>query len=498
MIKPKIKVIISNMAWIDKSTISPVDLFQIKKPLYVMPKAMNNDGDQSIEMFRETPTHIGIPRVYFRMYFDVHDETYDISYDLCAGRRLPFNEKKITLRSVDQEPFVAEMVQSLTVGNWGCGIGEAYTGFGKSVVGIKIAESLSLNTLILVHNEEIKNVWQQALKVFYPNASVGLIQGAICDYKKDFVIAMCQSLMTDEGKYPQEIYKTFGLVFVDEVHRFGARSFGNVAPRFNCKYIFGLTGTDRRKDDAEEVYHWVIGDVILKADETNRIKPIIYFRDTKIQMPSENVTFTNVKGEKVTRRKVISIGDWSRPDLLKYICSDKNRLKLIALDILHALKDHRHPLVVAERKEPLYEISKLVKAMVKGDPFFQKTVSHGFYFGSTDDKANARLRLDAAGRCTIVYATLQKAKEGVDIVRLDTLFLVTPNTDTEQVIGRICRPTLKMIEGEPVNQPRVQPFVFDYVDCALSPCRSAFQQRHDLYKQRKWATMDLHTLDLRD
>jgi len=492
----KKKVIISNMAWIEKKTMTPVEIFKHKKALSIIPRVMNDEGQQSILMYRETDDWFGIPRHYFRKTTADHS-LYEVSYDICHGRRLPKNEYKIELRTEDQRPFCDEMLNVLTVGNWGCGIGEAYTGFGKSVVGVKLAEELGVNTLILVHNEEIRDVWVNALKKFYPNASIGIIQGDECDYQKDFVIAMCQSLMNDTGKYPQQIYKHFGLVFVDEVHRFGSRAFGTVAPKFNCRYIFGLSGTVRRQDDAENVFQWVIGDVVTRAEETNRVMPLVWFRRTKLDMPMRVEKYKDILGNERTRRVEQGFGRWSRPKLLKYLSENNPRLHMIARDVIATLKKHRNPLLVSERKEPLYKIADMIRVMLSEDDFFKgRTVTHGFYFGG-QDKETSRARLDAAGRCTIVYATLQKAKEGVDIVRLDTLFLVTPNTDTEQVCGRICRPIVKNIDGKMVNQERMQPIVFDYVD-TISPCRSSFHGRLELYQRLNWKILDLQKIDFGD
>lgn len=495
--KPKRKVLISNMAWLQKKDFSDVELFQLKKALRVMPRVMDEEGQQSIEMYRETDDLIGVPRVYFRSTFD--PRLCDITYDICQGRRLPRNSNEITLRSEDQEPFVRDMIDSLTVGNWGCGIGEAYTGFGKSVTGIKIAELLAVNTFILVHNEEIKEVWVNALKKFYPNASIGIIQGQECDYEKDFVIGMCQSIMNDEGKYPQEMYRHFGLVFVDEVHRFGSRAFGRVAPKFNSRYIFGLSGTVRRQDECEVVFHWTIGDIVTRSTEENRVMPLVWFRDTKIEVPFKTENYKDVFGKVRTRRIMESVSRWNRPRLLRYLSSHEGRQRLIAGDVIACLKKNRNPLLVAERKDVLYSISNMISKLAADDPELKdRQITHGFFFGGETDKKRSRAMLDAASRCTIVYATLQKGKEGVDIVRLDCLFLVTPNTDTEQVSGRICRPTVKNIDGQMVNQSRIQPIVFDYVDTGLSICRSSYQQRLDLYSRLNWKLLDLHKIHFGD
>jgi hypothetical protein len=480
------------MAWINKDDLSLVDQFQLKKLLRIIPKSV--DDVRPIQMYRETETHLGVPRVFFRKKFSM--DNVDVTYDICNGRRLPKNEFNISLRKEDQAVFVDELLDCLTVGNWGAGTGEAYTGFGKSVIGIYLAQKLAVNTLILVHNEEIRDVWVNAIRQFYPNASIGIIQGDECDYTKDFVIAMCQSLMTDTGKYPQDLYRHFGLVFVDEVHRFGSRAFGSVAPKFNAKYMFGLSGTVRRSDDTEDVFLWVIGDIVAKAKEDNRIMPLVWCRNHAGDRPAKIEHYKDVWGNKQKRYIFEDVSRWSRPKLLRHLGKDINRIKMIARDVVQCLKSSRHPMLVAERKDILRSISEAIIEIINTESFFEgKKITHGFYFGDNDDSESSRIRLDAASRCTIIYATLQKAKEGVNIVRLDTLFLVTPNVDVEQVAGRICRPTVKEVDGVMKNQSRVMPIVFDYVDSHFKPCLTMFKKRLDLYHGLRWQIKDLNKID---
>ena len=79
------------------------------------------------------------------------------------------------------------------------------------------------------------------------------------------------------------------------------------------------------------------------------------------------------------------------------------------------------------------------------------------------------------GRKRYLFATYALAKEGLDIPRLDRLFLTTPQKDYAvivQSVGRVARPFKD-------NQ---QPIVYDYVDNIRSLLKS-YKQRCTSYRK---------------
>jgi len=92
-------------------------------------------------------------------------------------------------------------------------------GFGKTVVALEFARRLGLRTLVLVHKEFFLKQWEKQILWLMPDAKVGRIQQDRCDYENvDFSIGMIQSLSRDieSGRYPEEMYRAFGLVITDE------------------------------------------------------------------------------------------------------------------------------------------------------------------------------------------------------------------------------------------------------------------------------------------
>ena len=76
---------------------------------------------------------------------------------------------------------------------------------------------------------------------------------------KDIVIGMLQSLSMKE--YPEELFSSFGLTIVDEVHHIGSEVFSRALNKVNFKYSLGLSATMTRKDGLTKVFQWHLVDI---------------------------------------------------------------------------------------------------------------------------------------------------------------------------------------------------------------------------------------------
>lgn len=476
------KVLISNMAWLDKATLGEVNVFQLKKRLTLIPTESGfkkgDEGVQPIELWRETDTMLGVPREFYKKMSTVsHDEDIRVLNKKAIGPTKP-----LLLREEDQEPLVQSVVRQLTSQPYGGGIVEAWVGFGKTFSAFEIIRRLGLKTLVLVHKAPLMEQWTEEIKRLHPNWKVGKIQGKRADYDGyDIVIGMAQSIMGEAGeKYPEELFYYFGTVVVDEIHRFGSKMFCTVAPQFFPRYMVGLSGTVRRKDGCEDAFFWTIGDIIARADDRFRIKPVVYVRETGFKPVVKQVV-----DRKTGKPKMFDMNDFQKPTLMGFLLRSDYRNNLIAYDVVKSVKAGRNPLVMGERIEMLERIAELVNAHAQKE--LGRSLTNGMYFGeaSKEDK-------DRAKGCEVIYATTQIAKEGIDIPRLDTLFMVTPEADPEQQIGRVCRPTIRVIDGRAVVLPREKPpMVVDYLDTNLKALKGIFFSRLKLYRRLGWDVIGL-------
>ena len=117
-----------------------------------------------------------------------------------------------------QQVIVEKYLKAARNSNSGIGGGgllDVDPGKGKTVMALKIIESLSTKTLVVVHKSFLSNQWKERIEQFLPGARVGTIQGQVIDTdNKDIVIAMVQSLSMKE--YPQSTFESFGLTIFDE------------------------------------------------------------------------------------------------------------------------------------------------------------------------------------------------------------------------------------------------------------------------------------------
>lgn len=450
------KVIISNLAWIKRIDIDEVTLHLVRNELTIIPKAMGAfSRTEPIRLYAMNSDWLGMPRPYYFSRKHLFKNSFE-EYRIAKGEEIPELKTDIVLRPEDQEPmakFVEEYFKSKMFA--GAAV-EAWTAFGKSFTALDIIRRMRLNTLVILHRESLLNQWVESAKRFFNNeVSIGKVQGTNIDYRdRHITFSMLQTLMTENNdKFPKDFFNHFGLIVVDENHILGAEKFGSVLPKFSNKYTLLISGTQRRADGCENVFKFCGGEVIYKASEKNRIRPVIYVRNTQF-----------VPKDKRGRVKQIE----SKISGLKSITESKLRNQYIAKDVIKAVKAGRYPLVMSERLEQLRNIREQVQKIALADGL---NLSHGFYVGDRSED-----ELKRAATCDIVYATIQMAKEGVDIPRLCCLFLASPLSEIEQISGRICR-------RHPDKKP---PFFIDYVDLEITPFRSSFVNRYILYNKLKF------------
>jgi|GEM_PF-3100749 len=466
-------VLVTNMAWLPKAAFKLEDIFLLKKRLTLVPRVTSRygfgEGEQKvIECYHETEHLLGVPRSYF---LDNQKPSHRLEARVSEGT--PMTQcAPIALRADDQEPVAERVVAHLNSGGFAGGLLEAYTSFGKTTTSLEIARRIGRTTAVLVHKEPLMLQWKERIEQFLPGARVGIVQGSKCQYQNvDFAICMIQSLAGDNGdKYPDELWKAFGLLVADECHRLGAPWFSTVAKRFHARRVLGLSATMRRADGCENAFRWFIGGVIAKPTEKNKVKPIIYVRRTGLQASWE-------RQGKSGDTETFDLNDFKKPTILKFVAKNRFRNEMVAKDIVKALASGRNPLVIGERLDILHRIGELVCRI--GVDTLKRGMQVGYYVGGQKEQERA-----AAAKRDVVFATLQLAKEGIDIQRLDTLFMVTPVSDPVQLIGRIGRPrTIRQEDGTTVvEQPPHKPMVVDYVDDDLAEFRSLFFSRMKHYK----------------
>jgi superfamily II DNA or RNA helicase len=324
------------------------------------------------------------------------------------------------------------------IGGHDDGIICAPTAFGKTAVATWLIAKRKVNTLVLVHRQQLLDQWQERLAMFLqmPATAIGHIGGGKMHRTGYIDVAVIQSLHQKDAV--KDFVAEYGQVIVDECHHVSAFTFEQVMRQVKAKFVVGLTATPIRKDGHHPIIYMQCGPVRFSMSakamtETNPFEHRIIPRLTDFQMPP-------------------NIGEVTIQDIYAPLSSDVLRNELIADDIVRAIGSGRSPLLLTGRTEHLqYFATRLSDAL-----------KHLFILKGGMGKKQRRRIAEAMAAVPedqprVILATGIYIGEGFDDARLDTLFLSMPISwqgTLQQYVGRLHR----LHDNKRVVQ------VYDYVD----------------------------------
>jgi superfamily II DNA or RNA helicase len=334
------------------------------------------------------------------------------------------------------------------------GVLSATTAFGKTVLAAYCISKRKVNTLIVVHRQQLLRQWKQKLESFLdlPADSIGQIGGGKHKPSGVIDIATIQSLRTKDGV--SDLVANYGQVIVDECHIIGAVSFEQVLRQVKAKFVLGLTATPVREDGHHPIVVMQCGPIRYKAQQNNSgIKEYVLIpKATSTMLPS----FAE---------------DFNTQAILSYLTLEESRNRLIVDDIIKAVSEKRSPLVLTKRTEHLKVLLEMLQGKVKNIVVFQ-----GGLGNKQQNQLAEKLASIPEDEERVVLATGQAIGEGFDDARLDTLFLAMPiswSGTLAQYAGRLHR----FNEGKSVVQ------IYDYVDVNIDKLYRMFNKRQAGYKK---------------
>jgi hypothetical protein len=140
----------------------------------------------------------------------------------------------------------------------------APTAFGKTAVAAWLIAARKVNTLVLVHRQQLLDQWHARLAMFLglPAKSIGQIGGGVAKSSGCVDIAILQSAHDKEGV--KDFVAEYGQVIVDECHHLSAFTFEQVMRQVKAKYVVGLTATPERKDGHHPILYMQCGPIRFK------------------------------------------------------------------------------------------------------------------------------------------------------------------------------------------------------------------------------------------
>jgi superfamily II DNA or RNA helicase len=429
----------------------------LKDECTITPNVMETYGMplKKFKIYKETPLHLIIPRYIGLTYLNNPS-----SCSIPDGDIINVNFKgSLRPMQVDAVTSFTDKFCKSPLIHYGIGGGcfDLFCAAGKTVMALHLISCIQRKTLVIVHKEFLMTQWKERIEEFLPNARIGIIQGDTIDIEnKDIVLGMVQSLSMKE--YDSNIFSSFGLLIVDEVHRICSATFSMALLKVCPKITIGLSATIERKDGTTPVLFAFLGPVVYKGDRTTQNTATIVIKRF-IHNDNDFNTILMTKQGKINHSSMVA-----------KLCSFDPRVEFVANILRECIQNEdSHILVLSQHKmllEKLYD-----------DCGFD---SIGYYIGGMKDTE----RKDSETK-KIILATYNMAAEGLDIKTLNTLVLASPMTDIEQSIGRILR------------EKHNSAMVFDVVDTHYN-FNNMFRKRHKFYKNRNYNVIDLHKTKIKE
>lgn len=356
--------------------------------------------------------------------------------------------------------YQAEAVDAMVKAKYG--MLQSAAGSGKTQMGIAIIKRWKSPALWLCHTADLLNQSKERAERYMDKSMLGTITEGKVHLGSGVTFATVQTMCNlDLARYRHY----WNVIIVDEAHRVsGSPSqmtrYFKVLDSLSAKHKYGLTATPDRSDGLIKATRALLGDVVYivpddaVADKIMKvgIKPVA----TQVGLSEECMN---------------TDGTLNYTGMISYLCEDFRRTGIIASQII-AEADHSC-LILSDRLEHLESLmNRLPPDMRKNAVMITGKMT------SKKGKAEREEAIEQMrkGEKKYLFATYSLAREGLDIPRLDRLFLTTPvkyHATVIQSIGRIARTF-------PGKEP---PITYDFIDNGIGYCVNAWKERMKHYRK---------------
>ena len=450
-----VQVTRANLVYVEKKDLPPAMLNRLlrlaafQNPEFYKAQAMRlptYNKPRVIACGQEFPQHIAVPRGCLTetlALLESHKIRPEVRDERFAGTPIEA-EFQGQLR-----PLQEEAVTKITSHDEG--ILCAPTAFGKTAVAAWLIAKRKVNTLVVVHRQQLLDQWQERLGMFLdlPAKAIGHVGGGKTERTGCLDVAVIQSLYRDDEV--KDFVAEYGQVIVDECHHISAFTFEQVMRQAKAKYVVGLTATPTRKDG----HH-----------------PIIYMQcgPVRFSMSARTMTETTPFEHKVTPRytefrMAPELTEITIQDIYAALVDDVSRNEMIANDIVRAVESGRCPLLLTGRTEHLQFFRSRLAGVAK-----HVFVLKGGMGKKQRRETAAALASVPEDETRVILATGSYIGEGFDDARLDTLFLAMPISwkgTLQQYVGRLHR----LHDNKRIVR------VYDYVDHYVPILERMYERR---------------------
>ena len=342
------------------------------------------------------------------------------------------------------------------------GILKSKPGSGKTQMGIALIKAFRRRALWLCHTADLLNQSRERALRYMDESLIGTITEGKVNVGVGVTFATVQTMANLELTQYRDYWD---VVIVDEAHRVSSSAstftrYEKVLNHLSARHKIGLTATPERSDGLIQATFALLGQIAYEvpdeavADRTMKAK--IRVVDT---------------GTEITEECLNDDGTINYVKLVEYLTTKPERNKLIARKIIEE-KGHSC-LILSDRLNQL----ETIRAMLP----YEMQEESAFINGKMQSKKAKAEREQAledmrTGKKKYLFASYSLSKEGLDIPRLDRLFMASPakfDAVVTQAVGRVQR----------VFDGKQMPVVYDFVDRDIGFCQGAFKKRKTSYRK---------------
>ncbi len=258
-----VAIVRSNLLFIEKKGLPPemmnrlLRIAAFQNPEFYKAQAMRLstfDKPRVIACGEDLPRHLALPRGCLDeviTFLGVHKVKAVVRDERFAGKSIDVQFHG-ALRPV-QDEAVAKIIEHDD------GLICAPTAFGKTAVAAWLIAKRAVNTLVIVHRQQLLDQWRERLAMFLetPINQIGQIGGGKTKRTGEIDVAVIQSLHRE--KEVKDFVAEYGHVIVDECHHLSAFTFEQVMRQVKAKFVIGLTATPTRKDGHHPIIYMECG-----------------------------------------------------------------------------------------------------------------------------------------------------------------------------------------------------------------------------------------------